>query len=550
MVDVQKSLTDPPTNLKEAIDWVIKIQSQGNAINDLAKELHELHKHDGSEVALKVLDKYRLVSKSVIKGLEDANTKMKNPKDKFYFTYTALNNLSQGLKPFVTGSQAHISPNAADNVGTWDLKVDKSDLKTLVNGLAGGLQTFQNGILQNPNDSADKSVTPLSSLTINDKRECAAILIGVMPVVYIGLTYLYWQCSGPNGWATKSPSQDEGFKQFLMAFGYADNLKSQNGGPIVSSVMNNIFSGELQTAYTKATSKQTPSQNENPSYPDFLETYGAGTLKNLIEQLTNGLKAFIGYGSGGQGIANVVHSLQQLRDGLVKFLYVFLGRLNSLNLNVHEAVTEFNKARMRTGSFENAIGSMSNITDGQIKGVVTALKNVGQLTRKDEVTEFAKEVSKYLGGVLNAVAEDEHVKNASANKDVTSVCQKLTALLDAVGKNQSDLESLIKNVKNANNTLNPKRNGDYIAKALIPAVASGIPYLLTQLNTEGYKSSYQPTSTWTSHFNSNSTKAAQIFLGCLPLYYYWLAYLYWKCKQTREMGDGRTWHLTAVVASP
>ncbi|GIX64865.1 variant erythrocyte surface antigen-1 family protein [Babesia caballi] len=54
----------------------------------------------------------------------------------------------------------------------------------------------------------------------------------------------------------------------------------------------------------------------------------------------------------------------------------------------------------------------------------------------------------------------------------------------------------------------------------------------------GYKLTYHRTeATWSSSFQSGDpTKAAQIFLGCLPLYYYWLTYLYWKCKQLHSQG--------------
>ncbi|GIX64795.1 uncharacterized protein BcabD6B2_42300 [Babesia caballi] len=248
--DGQKSLTQPPENLKEAIDWVIKIQNDNNAINDLAAALQELVKEDGSEIAMKVLDKYRLVSKTVIQGLEDANREILKAEEKFYFTHTALNNLSQGLKPFNTKSAAHVSQ---ENVGTWVLNEQKDNLQELVNGLANGLNKFLNnsGILTSPSyTSAYNSAPSWSSLTTSDKRECAAILLAIMPVVYIGITYLYWQCEGIGGWDKQKLSEDKDLKKFLVAFGYANkDFNDSKRGQEIATQLTTAFSNELKTAY-------------------------------------------------------------------------------------------------------------------------------------------------------------------------------------------------------------------------------------------------------------------------------------------------------------
>ncbi|GIX62995.1 variant erythrocyte surface antigen-1 family protein [Babesia caballi] len=275
-----KSLTEPPKNLKEAIDWVIQIKKD-DVINDIAKALQELLKEDGSEVAMNVLKNYRHVSESVIKGLDAANENLENIK-KFNFTYTALNKLSQGLKPFVTGSQANISANAVDNVGAWVSKVQENSLKNIIPTLATGLETFKKGILQNSNDSTYKSDAEWSSLTPNDKRDCAVILLGIMPVVYIGLTYFYWQCEGTGGWPDQSLSGSSGdhgnLKNFMAALGYQSNqLANKNGSTIVSSIMNSMFSNELRTAYG-------PSQTH---YFNFLKALQDKAPQSLVSSVAS-----------------------------------------------------------------------------------------------------------------------------------------------------------------------------------------------------------------------------------------------------------------------
>ncbi|GIX61352.1 variant erythrocyte surface antigen-1 family protein [Babesia caballi] len=260
----KKSLTQPPTNLKEAIDWVIRLKND-DAINDLAKALEQLLKHDGSDVAMKVLDKYRTVSKSVIKGLEDANKKQDPPTKPFYFAHTALHKLSLGLGPFPSGSAAI----SRERLEPWIFAVRTANLQKLIKTFAGGLEKFKSCILQGSNNSAYNSAPSWNNLTTIEKRECAAILLGIMPVVYIGLTYLYWQCEGTGGWDQESPSQDEGFKQFLKAFGYAENdLNKSKKGQEIATQLRSAFPSHLKNAYDTAKPKQ-PS-NISPTYPAFL----------------------------------------------------------------------------------------------------------------------------------------------------------------------------------------------------------------------------------------------------------------------------------------
>ncbi|GIX65077.1 variant erythrocyte surface antigen-1 family protein [Babesia caballi] len=278
----KKSLTDPPTNLKEAIDWVIKINGHAQ---DLAKELQELLKHDGSDVAMKVLDKYRLVSESVIEGL--MSNKPSEPAHGFAVPHAILDKLSQGLDPFDARISAHISREKAKSVGAWASSVKDNDIKTLIEGLASGLKKFigyqQNG--QEPNGSSGigtatyvssyNFIESWNSLNPSQRRDCTAILLGIMPVVYIGLTYLYWQCEGKGGWATKRLEQIEDITKYTEAFGYTNNdLNESTSGGTIATQLKTAFSSEFQTAYTAT---QPPSTS--PSYPAFLGKLHQNALK-------------------------------------------------------------------------------------------------------------------------------------------------------------------------------------------------------------------------------------------------------------------------------
>ncbi|GIX61140.1 variant erythrocyte surface antigen-1 family protein [Babesia caballi] len=273
----KKSLTDPPKDLKEAIDWVIRINDHAQ---ELGKALQELLKHDGGDVAVKVLDKYRLVSERVIQGL--MSNKPSEPAHGFAVPHAILNKLSLGLEPFVAGSQAN-SPNVVENVGKWVSSVNDNTLQKLITDFADGLKKFvekDSVILQDSNTSAYNSAPSWDSLTPNDKTDCASILLGIIPVLYIGLTYLYWQCEDKNGWAQESlngsGNDQGGLKQYMEAFGYTENLNGKKGQNIVT-LMNSMFSSELTQG------------KASKAYPEFLKALQDEALKPSFPNTTSPL---------------------------------------------------------------------------------------------------------------------------------------------------------------------------------------------------------------------------------------------------------------------
>ncbi|GIX63312.1 variant erythrocyte surface antigen-1 family protein [Babesia caballi] len=258
------------------------------------------------------------------------------------------------------------------------------------------------------------------------------------------------------------------------------------------------------------------------------------TLKNIIDQLTNGLKGFIGYG-GGQGIADLVDPLQQLRKGVLMFLIEVIRKLkdNFRHTKVRDSkgvMNELIKAMNNSkDNFDTVILKVDGIDGGNVvNSVVSALKKVVELTNKQNTaSEFAGAVKTFLTGLLKAAKN--HADSASDH--VENLCTNLSTLVTAYGENSSDFATKLSQVENANDSIKslPSKQP---AKALVEGIYYGTKEILSQLKKDGYKSSYSSTSNWSG--SADNTKTAQIFLGCLPLYYYWLTYLYWKC---REKGD-------------
>ncbi|GIX62997.1 uncharacterized protein BcabD6B2_24320 [Babesia caballi] len=267
------------------------------------------------------------------------------------------------------------------------------------------------------------------------------------------------------------------------------------------------------------------------------------TIKSVIEKLAEGLKAFIGYGSQGQGIALVIDPLQQLRKGVLLFLKMFLDRLKSDHKHTGivdrgNALNELRGAvRKVDDEFYKAIQKIDEIqNDNKISGVVDALKNFSSLQSKNNVNDLADGFQQYLTRVLQAVS-------SKASSHVESLQTSLPSLIKAYGEQNGDITTQIQKVEGDYKKVNRNGRSTTIPDILTSAVHNGTKYLLEQLKKDGYKFSYQSTSNWNG--SANDSKIGQIFLGCLPLYYYWLTYLYWKCRE-----KGGEWEGNRINSGP
>ncbi|GIX61139.1 extracellular matrix-binding ebh [Babesia caballi] len=256
------------------------------------------------------------------------------------------------------------------------------------------------------------------------------------------------------------------------------------------------------------------------------------TLGEIITKIAEGLRTFIGYGSQGKGIADVIDPLQQLRKGVLEFLRMFLDRLRGLNVKVQDAIGELNKARMGRVKFDEAVQKVKKISQtgsntNDIPDVMSALINVDELKQhKDDLNTFPEAVNKYLKNVLEAVVKDG---NGQAPNQVASLQSSLPALVEAYGKQNGEHRQLFHKVEGDYKMIN-RNSSRNVGEILGSAVYYGTENMLIPLKkTDGYKSSYISSSSWNGGADNNTI--SQIFLGCLPLYYYWLTYLYWKCKQ-------------------
>ncbi|GIX61591.1 variant erythrocyte surface antigen-1 family protein [Babesia caballi] len=607
----KKSLTETPTNLKEAIDWVIKIKDETGAIKGLAEELIKLLDKDGSTLASEVNG----IFSKARSGLQTAE--QTTAREAFM------------LKSYLKNITSYGRPLGVDEIGHLKVALEKDvespgqqsggPISELADGLkkfigyqdSGGMPDGSKGIGSQNYESSYYSVSESwNSLTTDQHRDCALILLGIMPVLYFGLSYLYWWCSPDSGstpsnisWSQQSISTDNGLKKYLEALGFTDNLSNQKtGGKIVSEIMNSMFSGELQTAYTAANSN--PPQNSIHNYAKFLdklqgeapnpggshhglpdlteqvrqlleEVKGVDTglsreqLKQvmsaladssnngLIGKLAEGLQQFIGYDKSGKltggGILPANVAKYQVCNAVLNFVIRFLEGLCGITLDrdtkkdgVKTVIVTLRKC-VGTGQVPEGFGTLvgkigekveakSGFKGGVGQSLKTMFEKLKEIVNNHESGAGVDSLQNYLSQVFKSPGTEK-------SRDFQNLCDELRKLFGdgtltsgmSNANKHLELNSLnrhITPVTTQAKKLTPSSfSNTPVAQALAAGVQSGALAFIAELQTITYTSYYyDPTSRqWSDNKDVGNDQCAQIFLGCLPLYYQALTYIYWGC---------------------
>ncbi|ORM41966.1 uncharacterized protein BXIN_2220 [Babesia sp. Xinjiang] len=170
----------PPGNLKECIDWVLRFcekdedgSGKTEGVKSLASELVTLF-----EAAQKV-NPTDAVLAAACKELE---------KDKQYATkgttYGSISPLSTSLAKFIGYTYAVTSGSTRS--GSWKLDPSSS------NGI--GSSSYANSKDQYKSAYFERATWEEAKTTDKDGTLCARIFLGCLPVLFSGLSYLYWQC--------------------------------------------------------------------------------------------------------------------------------------------------------------------------------------------------------------------------------------------------------------------------------------------------------------------------------------------------------------------
>ncbi|GIX62458.1 uncharacterized protein BcabD6B2_18930 [Babesia caballi] len=264
-LEVSISVAPKVTDLKEAIDWVLRVsgrdngRNDNNAISELAKELIKLLDKDAAEVARGVLEVMGGVIDGFVTKLNNADGNHKPGQGTFRVLKAYLRTFKGNLEN-VRDYGSSVSQEDRDKLKQYLT----SEPSGAIGKLADGLKTFigyQDGQVGSSGigktgsyrSKYDKDQTKWPSKP-DEQKTCALIFLGIAPMLLYGLTYLYWWCSkGERNkrWSEANLTSDTStLSKFMKAIGFENKyLKdSQNTGKDVAKILNKAFANELSDA--------------------------------------------------------------------------------------------------------------------------------------------------------------------------------------------------------------------------------------------------------------------------------------------------------------
>ncbi|GIX63842.1 collagen alpha-1(I) chain isoform X3 [Babesia caballi] len=164
----KRSLTDTPENIKEAIDWILRVtgkdgQDPGSGTTELAKQLYNIVNGTFSSADNSVLNEADV---QALKSL---------------YSWVGRNNNGDGIKKLVDA----LASGLATFIGYE---------KITQRGLYWG------GIVKRMYKSSyDKGAKLDKTKTGKDPYICTKIFLSCVPLCYYFITYLYWRCSNTHG---------------------------------------------------------------------------------------------------------------------------------------------------------------------------------------------------------------------------------------------------------------------------------------------------------------------------------------------------------------
>ncbi|GIX61537.1 variant erythrocyte surface antigen-1 family protein [Babesia caballi] len=173
------SPSDCPSNLKEAIDWILRVtgkdgQGGGNGTKDLAGAVEKLLK-DVKASSPELGKTFEQIKKALRSG--SSNGLIDALGD-------GLNKFKEGIQNIPHYKSAYNEQSNWDSVFTGDTSV-----------------------------SNDGKAPP---------KVAAKIFLGCVPMIFYGLSYLYWRCSDKGGWKKMMLNDGDGsaLKNFMEATGF------------------------------------------------------------------------------------------------------------------------------------------------------------------------------------------------------------------------------------------------------------------------------------------------------------------------------------------
>ncbi|GIX62727.1 variant erythrocyte surface antigen-1 family protein [Babesia caballi] len=253
---------DCPSNLKEAIDWILRVT-----------------------------------------GKDTANGESKAPY------------LEKAVEKLLDGVQSS-SPELGSKLDAIKVALKTQSNNGIIDALDNGLAKFKEGIHQTkrPQNNVYKELNSHPNLT-SEVPKAGEIFLGCVPLCFYGLSYLYWRCD-KGGWSdlnfSGNGSQSSAYvnksdlKDFMISVGFGSKVLNdrKQGSQIFQDATQKFqdFQQGMSKAKGVATERAGKESkviaefnltrsgyptDDNPTYPEFLKTLNEEASNNINGNITN-----------------------------------------------------------------------------------------------------------------------------------------------------------------------------------------------------------------------------------------------------------------------
>ncbi|GIX63143.1 variant erythrocyte surface antigen-1 family protein [Babesia caballi] len=185
----------------------------------------------------------------------------------------------------------------------------------------------------------------LNTATSSEAQKAANIFLGSMPILYFGLTYLLWRCSGKHGWQDQRLQGDSEISElsdFMNVMGYDTNkLNSGVNGQTIAKLLGTDGDSiqDLKELYSSVSTM---------TYPEFLKQMNQNGKDKLSHKQAANAPLYVLYAASNAYLTTKLSYLKnkelpQTQSDIAKTLNWYSEAVNKLDAsNTRELSTAYN----------------------------------------------------------------------------------------------------------------------------------------------------------------------------------------------------------------
>ncbi|GIX66138.1 variant erythrocyte surface antigen-1 family protein [Babesia caballi] len=270
-----KSLKDCPSNLKEAIDWILRVTGKDGNSSGSQSGTQQL-----ATAVTGLLDDVKPHEPELRKKSDEIKKALKSDS-----STGLIENLADGLAKFI----GYQNSNSGSDIGTDGIAVkgQPHESRELAKEFKYGFATYKYGYILSYPKSADWNRDFSSSVT--DHPKAAKIFLSCVPMLFYGLGLLYWRCRSGGGWEkAKVNHSNSSLRYFLSSQGFGkEELQDKEGSHVVSNALNTFK--ELKGAISNAHSLIDYFQNFHNRLNEATKQEASVTAEKLKEHCLSAL---------------------------------------------------------------------------------------------------------------------------------------------------------------------------------------------------------------------------------------------------------------------